>query len=79
MTMMMMTGETEQRQFGGMSWWSAVDTHSSGQSRSTDDGGDDNNDDDDNSDDDDYVRITMMTMTIIVYHGSEDSNLTLLT
>ena len=56
-----------------------MDTHSSGQSRSTDDGGDDNNDDDDNSDDDDYVRITMMTMTIIVYHGSEDSNLTLLT
>ena len=45
----------------------------------TDDGGDDNNDDDDNSDDDDYVRITMMTMTIIVSHGPEDSNLTLLT
>ena len=38
--MMMMiikiTGETEQQQFWGMTWWSVVATHSLGQSRSTD-------------------------------------------
>ena len=36
MMIMKITGETEQQQFWGMTWWSVVATHSSGQSRSTD-------------------------------------------